>query len=88
MKSGATLSERRISSAGQAVLDQVENAYETVFGLMAADDQFFDDLELAYNQYRERTRKRPISPRDVKAAQRLFRDECRKAMSQAKRRTT
>lgn len=84
--SGTTLSDRRISSAGRAVLEQVESAYDTVFPRGPADDRFFDEMQEAYNQYRNRTNKRPITPRDVKNAQRVFRDQCRSAMAEAKRR--
>lgn len=84
--SGTTLSDRRILSAGRAVLDQVESAYETVFAKASANDAFFGGLSAAFLRFRRRTEKRPITPRDVKNAQRVFRDECRDVMAEAKRR--
>ncbi len=81
-----TLTDRRISSAGRAVLDQVGDAYETVFAGVSADDVFFDEFTQAYIDFRLRTAKRPITPREVKDAQRVFRDECRKVIAEAKRR--
>lgn len=82
--SGTTLSDRRISSAGRAVLDQVESAYETVFAKMPADFQFHVQLEEAHRTFQARTAHRPITPRDVKNAQRVFRDDCRRVMAEAK----
>ncbi|GBE23743.1 hypothetical protein BMS3Bbin02_00008 [bacterium BMS3Bbin02] len=84
--SGTTLSDRRISSAGRAVLEQVEAAYETVFAKASARDAFFSGLNAAFLRFRKRTAKRPILPRDVKNTQRVFRDECRSVMAEAKRR--
>jgi hypothetical protein len=68
------------------VLDQVENAYETVFAKESANDAFYGGLNAALLRFRKRTEKRPITPRDVKNAQRVFRDECRDVMAEAKQR--
>lgn len=83
---GETLTDRRISSAAQAVLDQVEAGYETVFADVSADDEFFSDLEDAFGFFLKRTSKRPIKPREVKAAQTKFRDSCRTIMKKARQR--
>lgn len=86
MTNGPTLTERRISSAARAVLDQVESAYEQVFPGERADDQFFDELDAAHADYQRRTAQRPITPTEVKTAQRIFRDKCRTVMQEAKNR--
>ena len=48
-----TLTERRISSVGQEVLDLVETAYETVFAAKTADDAFFTGFNGAYLTFEE-----------------------------------
>lgn len=82
----ATLTQRRILSAGQGVLDQVEQAYETVFARGSADDEFFEGLESAYLAFLKQTAKRPLKVREIGAAERIFRDACRDLMRKAKER--
>lgn len=84
--SGVPLTERRISSAALAVLEDVEKAYGTVFEKKSADDRFFAELQIEHLQFYSRTLKRPITPRQVKHAQRMFRDACRDLMAEAKAR--
>lgn len=86
MSGKATLSDRRISSAAREVDQQVETGYQQVFPGPRADEQFFADYETARIAFSNRTKKRPITPREVATAQRLYRDACRIAMSEAKTR--
>lgn len=82
-----TVSDRRVESAANEVLDQVEKAYEQVLpdGLEDSSLTAFDDqLDEAYRAYMDRTKRRPITPRQVQAAQRIFREDCRKAMREAR----
>lgn len=80
-----TLTDRRISSAAQAVLQQVEEAYETVFEDRAAGSAFFEELEDAHSFYQKRTAARPLGVHAIKLAQRKFRDSCRTIMRKARK---